>query len=353
VPVKALITEQHGTKRTVKRFGEYIDTYKLMDSVRDGATLQILYEGRTADTALKDKHGFDTKFEDLFRHRTEEEILAIKKKYGATGDILEAEKRIAAIARDLVDHYIDNILPDGFKAQVVCHSKLAAIRYQKSIRDALTERLHREKLKAKPDIKLIRRITFLKAVVVVSADPTNELAAITAGRKEAKSWNAVENFCKPFDFDDPEKTLTGIAFLIVCDMLLTGFDAPVEQVMYIDKKLQEHNLLQAIARVNRVSKGKQRGFIVDYIGLANHLTQALSIYAEEDAQDIQQGLKNLLKRAAYSGRTLPASFATLPVGRSGGHRGICEGSTNNAGSGGRGSACSGRRHEGNQAAGRF
>jgi type I restriction enzyme, R subunit len=289
-----LITEQHGTKRTVKRFGEYIDTYKLMDSVRDGATLQILYEGRTADTALKDKHGFDTKFEDLFRHRTEAEILAIKKKYGATGDILEAEKRIAAIARDLVGHYIDNILLDGFKAQVVCHSKLAAVRYQKAIREALADRLHREKLKAKPDIELIRRIAFLKAVVVVSADPTNELAAITAARKEAKSWNAVENFCKPFDFDDVEKTLTGIAFLIVCDMLLTGFDAPVEQVMYIDKKLQEHNLLQAIARVNRVSKGKQRGFIVDYIGLANHLTQALSIYAEEDAQDIQQGLKNFL-----------------------------------------------------------
>lgn len=61
------ITEQHGEKRTVKRFGEYIDTYKLMDAVRDGTTLQILYEGRTADTALKDKHGFDLKFEDLSR----------------------------------------------------------------------------------------------------------------------------------------------------------------------------------------------------------------------------------------------------------------------------------------------
>ena len=113
--------------------------------------MQILYEGRTADTALKDKHGFDTKFEDLFKDRSEEEILAIKKKYGATGDILEAEKRIEAIARDLVDHYIDNILPDGFKAQVVCHSKLAAIRYQKAIREALAERVERERLKARPD----------------------------------------------------------------------------------------------------------------------------------------------------------------------------------------------------------
>ena len=289
-----LVTEQHGNRRTVKRFGEYIDTYKLMDAVHDGATLQILYEGRTADTALKDKHGFDSKFEDLFKTRSEEEILAIKKKYGASGDILEAEKRIAAIARDLVEHYIDNILPDGFKAQVVCHSKLAAIRYQKAIREALAARLDREKLKPKPDADLIRRIVFLKAVVIVSADAANELAVITEARKEAKRWNAMENFCKPFNFDDPDMDLTGIAFLIVCDMLLTGFDAPVEQVMYIDKRLKEHNLLQAIARVNRVTKNKHRGFIVDYIGLANHLTQALAIYAQEDAQDIQQGLKNLL-----------------------------------------------------------
>ncbi len=285
------ITEQHGTRRTVKRFGEYIDTYKLMDAVHDGTTLQILYEGRTADTALKDKHTFDTRFEDLFRERSEEEIAAIKKKYGATGDILEAEKRIAAIARDLVDHYVDNVLPDGFKAQVVCHSKLAAVRYQKAIRDALRERIEREEARARPDRELIDRLRFLKAAVVVSADPTNEPAAITHARSEARRWNAVENFCRPFDFHDPDKTLTGIAFLIVCDMLLTGFDAPVEQVMYIDKKLREHNLLQAIARVNRVAEHKHRGFIVDYIGLANHLTQALSIYAEDDAHDIDEGLK--------------------------------------------------------------
>jgi len=289
-----LITEQHGNKRTVKRFGEYIDTYKLMDAVHDGATLQILYEGRTADTALKDKHGFDVKFEDLFKHRTEAEIAAIKKKYGASGDILEAEKRIEAIARNLVDHYVDNILPDGFKAQVVCHSKLAAVRYQKAIREALAERLACEKVQAQPDAELVRRIGFLQAVVVVSADATNELAVITAARKEAKRLNAVENFCKAFDWDDPDKTETGIAFLIVCDMLLTGFDAPIEQVMYIDKRLSEHNLLQAIARVNRVKKGKRCGFIVDYIGLANHLSVALAIYSQEEPQDIQQGLKDLL-----------------------------------------------------------
>ena len=155
--------------------------------------------------------------------------------------------------------------PDGFKAPVVCHSKLAAIRYQKAIRDALTERLEQEKAKAEPDAALIARIAFLKVAVVVSSDATNEPAVITEARREAKRWNAVENFCKPFDLDDADKALTGIGFLVVCDMLLTGFDAPIEQVMYIDKRLKEHNLLQAIARVNRVAKGKQRGFIVDYI----------------------------------------------------------------------------------------
>jgi type I restriction enzyme R subunit len=289
-----LITERHGEKKTVKRFGEYIDTYRLMDAVHDGATLQILYEGKTADTALNEKHEFDTKFEDLFRDRNEAELLAIKKKYGATGDILEAEQRIAAIARDLVSHYIDNILPNGFKAQVVCHSKLAAVRYQRAIEDALIERLEREKLKAKPDQELIEQIAFLKAVVVISSDGTNEAAYVTQARKQAKAWNAVENFCKPFDRKDPDKELTGIAFLIVCDMLITGFDAPVEQVMYIDKKIREHTLLQAIARVNRVAKGKKRGYVVDYIGLANHLTEALTLYAATDEQEeLRDGLKNI------------------------------------------------------------
>lgn len=288
-----LVTERHGGKQTVKRFGEYIDTYKLMDAVEDGSTLQILYEGRTANTALRDKAEFDTAFEDLFAERSPEDLLAIKKKYGATGDILEAESRIGAIARDLIGHYVDNILPNGFKAQVVCHSKLAAIRYQRALREALQERLEKERAKSEPDQDLIRRIAFLKVAVVVSSDSTNEPAEITAARRESKDWNAVESFCKPFNLDDFDKANTGIAFLVVCDMLLTGFDAPIEQVMYIDKRLKEHNLLQAIARVNRVAQGKQRGFIVDYIGLANHLTDALKIYASEDMADLQAGFKNL------------------------------------------------------------
>jgi len=289
-----LITERHGEKRTHKRFGELIDVYRIMDSVHDGATLQILYEGRTADTALNEKHAFDTAFEDLFRERSEAELLAIRKKYGATGDILEAENRINAIARDMVRHYVENILPNGFKAQIVCHSKLACIRYQTGIKAALAERLAQERAKAEPDLALIERLAFLKTAVVISSDGTNEAAFITQARRQAAQMKAVDNFCRGFDPTDPDKANTGIAFLIVCDMLLTGFDAPIEQVMYIDKKLREHTLLQAIARTNRVKKGKKRGFIVDYIGLANHLTEALSLYAAADElQELQDGMKSI------------------------------------------------------------
>jgi type I restriction enzyme, R subunit len=289
-----LITDRHGAKKTQNRFGDYIDTYRLMDAVEDGTTLQILYEGRTADAALNDKHGFETQFENLFKDRSPEELAAIKKKYGATGDLLEAEQRIGAIAQDLVQHYLEHIFPNGFKAQVVCHSKLAAVRYQTAIHQALADRLTQLKQQPTPDLELIKKLRHLKAAVIISGDGTNEAAYITTARKQARAWNAVENFCKPFDFDDPDKTDTGIAFLVVCDMLLTGFDAPIEQVMYIDKKIKEHTLLQAIARTNRVKQGKQRGYIVDYIGLTENLTDALTLYAAADEQqELALGLKSI------------------------------------------------------------
>lgn len=291
-----LIAARHGEKKTVKRFGmgDYIDTYRLMDAVEDGTTLQILYEGRTADSALNDKSGFEAQFENLFQDRSEEELLAIKKKYGATGDLLEAERRIADIAKDMVKHYLAHIFPNGFKAQVVCHSKLAAVRYQSAIHAALLEQIASQEAAQTPNFEWIAKLKQLKAAVVISGDGTNEAAFITAARKQAREWDAVTNFCKPFAFDDPEKPYSGIAFLVVCDMLLTGFDAPIEQVMYIDKKIREHTLLQAIARTNRVKKGKQRGYVVDYIGLTSNLTSALKLYAApEEQEELSFGFKNM------------------------------------------------------------
>ena len=284
-----LITERH-KKKTWERFGGYIDKYKLQDAVDDGATIQILYEGKTADTAINEKYQFDTKFEDLFQNLTDEQILKVKKKYGCTGDILDAPKRIEAIANDMVGHYVDQILPNGFKAQVVCNSKMAAVHYQTYIDQAIQDRLTQEQQKDSPGAELIKQLEFIKTAVVLSSDNVNENAQVTKAVKSSREMNAIENFKKKFDYEKPD---TGIAFMIVCDMLLTGFDAPIEQVMYIDKKVKEHNLLQTIARVNRVAKGKSRGFIVDYIGLANHLKHALSIYSEDDQADILGQLKNI------------------------------------------------------------
>ncbi|WP_394225953.1 type I restriction endonuclease subunit R [Pseudoalteromonas spongiae] len=291
-----LIADHHNDP-TWKRFGNnpdepYIDEYKLQDAVDDGATLQILYEGKTADSAIYDKHGFDTKFENLFKDRTEEEIAAIRKKYGATGDILEAEDRIEEISNDLVKHYIQKVLPSGYKAQVVCSSKQAALHYQTFIRKALNDWAEEEKQKPaeEQDKGLLRQVEFLDAMVVISSDGTNEKASFVAARNESRKRNAVENFKKKFDYDKPD---TGIGFLIVCDMLLTGFDAPIEQVMYIDKKLKEHNLLQTIARVNRTYPGKTVGYVVDYIGLTENLKEALSLYSGKDQKDILDTFKSV------------------------------------------------------------
>jgi type I restriction enzyme R subunit len=274
---------------TKQRFGPYIDIYSLKHSVEDGATVRIYYEGKTVHTSVADQEAFERKFEDLCRPLTPPEVNALKQKYGTIGDVLEAEQRINAIAEDLVDHYIAKILPERFKAQVVASSKLAAVRYQRAIERALAKRLDDERARPDADEELLTYLAFLQARTVISSDNTNEDAIITQARKQAQRDDAVTNFKKAFDLAKP---LTGIAFLVVCDRLLTGFDAPIEQVMYIDKKVRHHNLLQTIARVNRTALGKDGGHIVDYIGLTNHLTEAFQIYAEE-AQEAAASLVSI------------------------------------------------------------
>jgi len=280
-----LITERHKQK-TMQRFGGRIDTYKLQDAVDDHATVAIRYEAKTADTAINAKHEFDRKFEDLFKDRTPKELVQIKQKYGALGDIFEAEGRIQAICDDIVEHYMTRILPNGFKAQVVCHSKNAAVTYEK----CLLKSLKAYPIAPNNNLAQIRIMQSLNAATIISSDGTNERAIFTETRKRAKKFNAVANFKKAFDLDKPE---TGMAFLIVCDMLLTGFDVPIEQVMYLDKRMTEHNLLQAIARVNRVYPGKKYGIIVDYVGLAHHLRYALSIYSSEELEEIIDAFKGV------------------------------------------------------------
>jgi type I restriction enzyme, R subunit len=284
-----LITKRH-KQTTVERFGGLIDTYRLKEAQEDEAVLPIIYIGKTTSTALSHKTEFDEKFEDLFAERTPEELEAIKQKYGGRDDILEAEARIADISKDIVKHYVESILPEGFKAQVVANSRVAAIRYRDNIAKALDAYGTRYAKRQDADVEVLERIRFLKAVAIVSEDGTNELAMVREARKDAKELDAVTNFLKRFDKTKPE---TGIAFLNVCDMLLTGFDAPIEQVMYFDKPLREHTLLQAIARVNRKAPGKRNGIIVDYIGLTKHLREALDVYVGEDVDEFMSCFRSI------------------------------------------------------------
>lgn len=274
--------------KTVGSFGSYIDTYKIREAVDDGATVPIIYEGMTSKDTLQNKGEFDTKFEDLFADLSSEQMEAIKKKYGTKGDILEAPKRIEAIAKNMVEHYIKNILPNGYKAQVVSSSRKAAILYNDAINKALSE--HKEE------------IGELRATVVISAkhnDNSDEIPKdfTTKTHKD----NAVSEFKKPLD-------RSSLAFIVVSDMLLTGFDAPIEQIMYLDKKLTAHNLLQAIARVNRTYESKTRGLIVDYYGVGAHLKEALANYEDDDVADVMQDFNDEIDKLELSHRKVMQFF---------------------------------------------
>lgn len=146
-----LITERV-KKKTTETFGEYIDKYTIEQSVKDGSTLQILYEGRTSKDAIKDGKALDDIFEDMFKEYTKEERELIQRKYGTKTDVLEAPKRIEVIARDIIEHYRKNIMPNGFKAQVVTTSRLAAMRYKEALDRALNEVIER-----------LEKMIFLKA----------------------------------------------------------------------------------------------------------------------------------------------------------------------------------------------
>lgn len=286
-----LLTDRHKTK-THERFGSFIDTYKMNQSVADRATVDILYIGRTSKDHILDKEIFEAEFDDMFRERSDEEKQEIQRRYGTMIAYLESKDRIKKIAEDIVEHYTREILPNGFKAQVVASSIVAACRCKYEIDSALKTRIEKEK--AKPteerDDELVRQIEFVKVAAVVTMMENNEPGYVSQARRQALEWNAVENFKKDFDFEKPE---TGIAIICVCDRLLTGFDAPVEQVMYLDKSLREHDLMQAIARVNRpkVMKNghvKQHGIVIDYFGVAQHLKEALAIYTETDVKELEE-----------------------------------------------------------------
>ena len=294
---------REGKKRTEAIFGEFIDKYTIRQAETDGAVVPILYEGRTAKGAVAGGSDLDELFEDMFAELSGVELEELKARYATTGSVIEAPKLIAAKARSMLWHYVSTVMPNGFKAQVAASSRLATVRYRDALlaaRDDLVaeiETLPVYLLDVDPDeinhldrktqilVRAADQLELLKALdfVPVISGTNNDDPTWAQWTDKTRQDAVIENFKKKLGL--PGEKTSSVAFLIVRTMLLTGFDAPVEQVLYLDRSIQDAELLQAIARVNRTATGKSVGLLVDYYGVGAHLQKALKAYAPGDAED--------------------------------------------------------------------
>ena len=273
--------------KTERVFGDYIDKYTMRQSIEDGVTLEIVYEGRTHNAEVPDRAGMDAKFADVFSDYKLTQRLEILG-YGSRQAYLEADSTIKAKAHDMVAHYLAHVFPNGYKAQIVASSREAAVRYKTHVDAALAEAFASLQ-KAHPRQLDQARLKLLKSDVVISGSH-NDALHLKAYTNPAQHKTTIKSFKLPFGKDDDGVNGdTGI--VIVNNMLLTGFDAPVEQVMYLDKVIVAHSLLQAIARVNRVGgQTKEKGFVVDYVGIGHHLKKALDNYDEREQKEVLDAL---------------------------------------------------------------
>ena len=252
-------------RSTMKRFGPLIDSYTIPQSVKDEVTVPIWYEARMPELHIEGPNTLDKLFDAMFGDETDSVREEIRRRYANRETVAEAQERIQMISLDIAEHFKDRVRPNGFKAQVVAPSRAAALRY--------TEQLQSFGLSAYPIITTTH-----------NDGPEFQVA------RELDHDQITNAFV---DADgEPE-------VLVVVDMLLTGFDAPPEQVLYLDRPLREHGLLQAIARVNRrfshekdgAQTEKTHGLVVDYCGISHDLQQALSDFDWSDVQDSMQILE--------------------------------------------------------------
>lgn len=242
------------------RYERYMDRYSIEDSLRDGATKPIHYEVRMTDWTVAHAD-LDKKFEALFADRSLEErkVLLGEARLDA---ILKHPKRIAQIAEDISQHFVEHIRPNSFKAMIVGRDKEMCALYKAALDELLA-----------PEVSL----------VIISEDPTRDVDSVKPYYLgDAQRRKAIEDFKKAApktqeERDNPDNRFKRVEILIVCDMLLTGFDAPILQAMYLDKGMRDHTLLQAIARVNRPYDDlKEYGLIQDYFGIFENLNDALN-----------------------------------------------------------------------------
>ena len=298
-------------KKTLEIFGDYIDRYTLAQSEADESTVPILYEGRTTDAAVSGASRMDEVFFRWFSDLTEHQREVLQRKYATTAQVLEAPELIEAKAKDVLRHYIGTVMPDGFKGMVVATSREACVRYHEALRrarddlvveleqrlpgllDGPGDSLDADELfmrTAAGQIDLIRELDFAPVISGDHNDPPHYAQWTDQARQQAR----IQSFKLPLGpgsaEDDP------LALLIVKSMLLTGFDAPQAQVLYLDRMIQEAELLQAVARVNRTAAKKSYGLVVDYYGVSAQLTTALAAYTNTEGEldpDVDGALRPL------------------------------------------------------------
>lgn len=265
-----------GKKLAEDRFERYMDRYRIDDSIRDGATKPIIYDVRLTDWTVAHAE-LDTKFEEVFADRTDEErrLLLHEAKLEA---ILKHPRRIAEVAADIAQHFVEHVRPNRFKGMLVCRDKETCVLYKIALDAALQEWLGGDYVD-----ELTR--------IVISEDLAHDPEAVKRHYLGGDRRSAIEDFKQPAplspeDRARPEHRFRRTEIVIVCDMLLTGFDAPILQTMYLDKGMRDHTLLQAIARVNRPYKDiKESGHILDYFGVFEDLNGALN-YDREELGDV-------------------------------------------------------------------
>ncbi|OSQ25607.1 deoxyribonuclease HsdR [Campylobacter concisus] len=250
-------------KNSFAKFGGEIHRYTIDDAVKDGAVLPLLYEGRYVGQGVLDANGLTSEFDLISKKLSDEAKMDLQQKWARLERVASSERRLLRIAADINEHFENtlNMTNGGFKAMLATQRKYDAIKYH----------------------QIFEEFGEIKSAYVISS---NEHEELEGGHKEyvAKAWQETIK-----DYGSEEAYLAyvknefiygdEIDLLIVVDKLLTGFDAPRASTLYIDKQLKEHNLLQAIARVNRLYDGKDYGYIIDYRGLLGELDEALTSYA--------------------------------------------------------------------------
>lgn len=241
----------------------YMSRYSFEESIRDKATLPLHFEPRLVHLHIE-KDALNEAFAELTGHLSEEEYSKVTRQAAKIGVLVKSPERIRAVVKDIVAHYQANVEPNGFKAQVVCYDRDACARYKAAMNELLPEEA--------------------SAVVMTVSTSENEYKEFDRRKDEEEAL--LDRFRDP---KDPLK------ILIVTSKLLTGFDAPILQAMYLDKLLKEHTLLQAICRTNRPHPGKTHGLIVDYLGIFDDVAKALG-FDEKAMQEVVSNLQELREK---------------------------------------------------------